>query len=212
MRARHKHSAILWGLLGTMMWFFLSWNGTFEKPLSGQEVAHYLSVMKELKPDADLELIRQFMQEDDGNPVVMVNVSKLRDEPIPIGEKTFGATTEQTLRVYTNFVFPYLIKRGSYPIYAGDAILPPMEQWGEENPEEWSNSALVRYRSRRVLIGMAVHPDFLAFHDAKVAAIEKTFAYPTSVQLSTGNLVVTVGLLLLSTGLAGQLIIEKCHR
>ena len=59
------------------------------------------------------------------------------------------------------------------------------------------------------MLGMATDPEFLRFHDAKVAAIQKTFAYPTSTNLATGSLSITVGLVLLVLALIAQLLINR---
>jgi len=84
-----------------------------------------------------------------------------------------------------------------------------MEKWGIENAEEWTSGALMRYRSRRVMIEMSTDPVFDQFHDAKIAAMEKTFAFPATTVISTGNLDMTVGLVLLSLALGMQLLINR---
>ena len=139
----------------------------------------------------------------------MVNAIKLYDTPIKVNGQSFGNSSEEALSEYTSFVLPYLIKRGSYPIYSGNAVFDAMEKWGIENAEEWSSGALMRYRSRRVMLEMATDPVFDQFHDAKIAAIEKTFAFPAATVVSTGNLALTVGLVLLSLALGMQLLINR---
>ena len=131
---------------------------------------------------------------------------------ITIHGKDFGRDSAEALAEYTNFVFPYLIKRGSYPLYSGTAILDSMEKWGIENAEEWTSGALVRYRSRRVMLEMATDSTFEQFHDAKIAAIEKTFAFPTTADISMGNLSLTVFFILLSLSLGMQLLINRKRR
>lgn len=84
-----------------------------------------------------------------------------------------------------------------------------MEQWGIENAEAWSFGALMPYRSRRVMMEMVTDPAFDQFHDARLAAIEKTFAFPATTVISIGNLNLTVGLALLSLALGIQLLIVR---
>ena len=56
---------------------------------------------------------------------------------------------------------------------------------------------------------MVTDPLFDQFHDAKIAAIEKTISYPVTTVASIGNLDFTVGLALLSLALGIQLLIVK---
>ncbi len=77
--------------------------------------------------------------------------------------------------------------------------------WGIDNAQDWSSAAFVRYRSVRVLLEMATNPKFRDFHDYKIAALEKTIAYPTYAKLHIGNLAVLVFFIFLSMALGGQL-------
>lgn len=139
----------------------------------------------------------------------MVNVIKLHDTPIEVNGQSFGTSSEEALSEYMSFVLPYLLKRGSYPLYTGNAVFNSLEVWGIENAGEWSSGASICYRSRRVMIEMATDPVFDQFHDAKIAEIEKTFAFPETTVVSTGNLAVTVDLGLLSIALGMQLLITN---
>ena len=56
---------------------------------------------------------------------------------------------------------------------------------------------------------MATDPEFVRFRDAKVAAIQKTFSYPTSTALATSSLTLTVSLMLLVLALLAQLLIVR---
>lgn len=207
--SRQKTLTLLnWGLVAILMLLFLIWHGAFEGPVTPDEIEFYVKRYQEQYPDNDTATLRRFLEEDDGKPIVMVNVIKLYDTPIEVKGQNFGSTSQEALSEYTSFVLPYLIKRGSYPMYSGDAVLETLEVWGIENAEEWSGGALMRYRSRKVMIEMATEPIFAQFHDAKIAAMEKTFAFPATTVLSTGNLALTVGLALLSLALAMQLLIN----
>jgi hypothetical protein len=149
------------------------------------------------------------LEEDDGKPIVMVNAIKLYNTPMEVNGQSYGETLEEALSEYTSFVLLYLLKRGSYPMYSGNAVFEALEKWGIENAEEWSSCALMHYRSRRAMLEMVTDPVFDQFHDAKIAAIEKTFAFPTTTVVSTGNLALTVGLGLLSLASGIQLLINR---
>ena len=208
MPKQKRQTLLNWSTAGVLMLLFLIWHGAFEGPLTPDEIETYIGRYQAQNPEADTTKLRQFLEEDDGQPIVMVNAIKLYDTPIGINGQNFGNSSEQALNEYMSFVLPYLIKRGSYPLYSGNAVFESMEKWGIENAEEWTSGALMRYRSRRVMIEMSTDPVFEQFHDAKIAAIEKTFAFPAATAVSTGNLAVTVGLVLLSLALGMQLFIN----
>ena len=208
MTKKNKRTLLNWGIAGILMLLLLIWHGAFESPLTPAEVEHYLTRYQEQHPEADTDRLRRFLEEDDGKPIVMVNAIKLYETPIEVNGQSFGGSSEEVLSEYTGFVLPYLIVRGSYPIYSGNAVFEAMEKWGIENAEAWSSGALMRYRSRRVMLEMSTDPVFDQFHDAKIAAIEKTFAFPATTVLSVGSLPLMVGLILLSLALGVQLLIN----
>lgn len=209
MTKQKKLTLVNWSITIVLMLLFLIWHGAFEGPVTSAEIEYFVERYQAQHPEADTTQLRQFLEEDDGKPIVMVNVIKLYGTPIEVNGQSFGVTSEETLSEYTSFVLPYLINRGSYPIYSGNAVLNTMEVWGIENAEEWSSGALMRYRSRRVMMQMVTDPLFDQFHDAKIAAIEKTISYPVTTVVSIGNLDLTVGLALLSLALGIQLLIVK---
>lgn len=212
MKNKTKYTVINWGVWAVLFLIFLIWHGAFEGPLSSDEINEYAALYEEMYPGKDVDSVRTFMEEDDGKPVVMVNPIKIYDKPIEVNGKNYGDSAQDALDEYMSFVGPYLIKQGSYPLYTGLAELPAIEHWGIENATDWDSVGLVRYRSRRVMMDMVTDPAFDHFHDAKIAAMEKTFSYPVSTTSSTGSLDLTVGLILLSLALVIQLFINRAKK
>lgn len=209
MNKHQQHTLILWGIVGTLFVAFQIWHGAFETPLTEEEIDRLAARFLELNPGEDREELRAFLEEDDGKPVIMVNAILLRDRPATINGRDFGDSSAAALNEYTSFVIGYLLRRGSYPLWTGSALFDSLEVWGIENAEEWTTAALMRYRSRRVMLEMATNPEFVQFHDAKEAAIEKTFAYPTATGLATSSLSLMVSLVLLVIALLGQLLLNR---
>ena len=165
MNKQKKLTLLNWGIAGTLTLLFQAWHGAFESPLTSDEVERYVARYQEQHLEEDTSNIRRFLEEDDGKPVVMVNAIKLYDTPIEVNGQSYGETSEEALSEYTSFVLPYLLKRGSYPMYSGNGVFDAVEVWGIENAEEWSSGALMRYRSRRVMMDMVTDPVFDRFHD-----------------------------------------------
>lgn len=197
-----------WGVFTLLYLLFLGWHGAFEGPLSPEEIEMYTNKIQEFSPEMDPAFLREALQKDQGNPIVMVNAIKMRDKPISIQGKTVGNTSEEVFNKYSYFVGGFLFRRGSYPLYVGTAAGPAASTWGIDNAEEWSSAALVRYRSLRTLLELATNAEFHDLHDFKISAIEKTIAYPTQVQLHPGGLPVLVLFILLSMALTAQLVIS----
>lgn len=215
MNKRTKLTILSWGILTTLFLLFLNWHGSFEGPLSSQEIDMYMDELQELFPDEDVNnptdepSLREFLEADDGKPFVMVNATQYRDTSIAVNGQSFSESGEDATNEYARFVMIYLLQRGSYPVFTGEANFETFESWGIDNVSEWSDATLMRYRSRRVFAEMSVNPDFHLEHDAKVAGVEKTFAYPTTVRLHLVDLGWMVGLGLLSVGLGIQMIIDR---
>jgi hypothetical protein len=69
---------------------------------------------------------------------------------------------------------------------------------GIEGAEQWTDAALFRYRSRRSLMEIISNPDILGPHHFKLAALDKTIAYPIETDLYLGDPRLLLGLILLA--------------
>ena len=56
---------------------------------------------------------------------------------------------------------------------------------------------LMRYRSRRTFMEIITHPDMVDRHEFKIAALDKTIAYPIEMQLYLSDPRLLLGLILL---------------
>jgi hypothetical protein len=79
-----------------------------------------------------------------------------------------------------------------------------------EGADEWDQGALFRYRSRRSFMQLISNPELKKKHAFKLAALEKTIAYPTEVSFYPADLRLLVGLILLSlTALLDALVLQR---
>jgi hypothetical protein len=72
--------------------------------------------------------------------------------------------------------------------------------------------ALFRYRSRRTFLEIVTIPETHDRHEFKVAALDKTIAYPIETQLDLGDLRLSLGLLLLSAAALLDLALVRSGR
>lgn len=196
-----------WSFWTVLFLVFLWWHGSFEKPLSSDEIAKYAEKIATLNPDITTAEIQEKLRKDKGEPIYMVNAIKYFDEPVEVMNQTSKLPASQAVKPYNNFVGQFLIKRGSYPIFLGDALGSTAAKWGVEYEGDWSKAVVVRYRSIRTLLDLATHPDFSHNHKYKKAALESTIAYPTEARLIVGRLDFLVFFILTTGAFASQLII-----
>lgn len=195
-------TAYIWLAAVVLYLGFWLWHNGLGTPLSDAEVDHYIQVITENRPDIeaeDLKAMRAFLEEDDGEDLVMFNAIKLHDRPQPVAGIPADETSAQVLNRYNRFVMPYLFRRGGHPVLVGDAVRDAVEVWGIENAEKWTTGAMIRYRSRRDMMDMATNPEFQKVHPYKIAAMEKTIAFPVRPYLVAGGLDLVVALFLFAS-------------
>ena len=158
---------------------FFSWYSSFKAPLSPQEIEYY--VEKVNGTSEELASFRKFMEEDDGDDFVMINIMEIYDTPLQIEGVEPGETTDQVLGKYMEYMFPAMLSRASHPVFRGNAAsLRAMDIMNADGMETWTGAAGVRYRSRRDMIEISTNPEFAWRHEFKVAALAKTIAFPVA--------------------------------
>ena len=158
---------------------FFSWYSSFKAPLSPQEIEYY--VEKVNGTSEELASFRKFMEEDDGDDFVMINIMEMYDTPLQIEGVKPGETTDQVLAKYMEYMFPAMLSKASHPVFRGNAAsLLAMDIVNADGMETWTGAAGVRYRSRRDMIEISTNPEFAGRHEFKVAALAKTIAFPVA--------------------------------
>ena len=187
-------ATLRWGLLAALWALFTLWYTNTSGPLTDTEIDAYLAEAEAQGRDAaQRDVLERFMREDDGGHFVMVNVIDLA---------SVGA--EENMGRYMAHMWPALLSRACHPIFAGKAIASAMDLAGVAEaaggPAVWDQGALMRYRSRRDLLDIALDPAFLEPHHYKIEALTKTIAFPVAPMINPGD---PRGLLLLFLLVAG---------
>ncbi len=189
----------LWGGLAAVWLAFCFWYTNTEGALSEEEIAAFTALMaQEGGPDERQQRLRRFMEQDQGDQFLMVNLLHLAT-PAP------GApSSQELLDRYMDHMYPELFKRASHPVFAGPVVFLAMDLAGIEGAETWGSVGIVRYRSRRDLLEIGLNPIFADKHGFKLAALQKTIAVPVepSLYLSDLRLLLLLALILLGNGLA----------
>ena len=202
-----SRSRWIWGIPAIVYVAFFAWYTNLAGPLGADEIEHYLGLFEaaDLEPER-IAMLRRFMDEDTGDDFYMVNALDLRAEPDRVGEVEPGETSEEVMGRYMAHMLPELLRRACHPAIYGPAVAPAMDLVGIAGAEEWTAAAMFRYRSRRDMLDIATNPAFRDKHLYKLAALDKTIAYPIEPAINLGEPRVLVALVLLVISLGLQLL------
>ncbi|MEO0607904.1 MAG: hypothetical protein AAFY82_06700 [Pseudomonadota bacterium] len=173
--------AFVWGVPALIYVLFWLWYTPLGGPMKAAEVDALIADMTEAgASEAQLKRMRTFFGEDDGKQFVMVNIIDMSETPETLPATGPDADASALLGHYMEYMYPALFARASHPVFAGNAVNESMDLVGIENAEVWDRGALMRYRSRRDLYEISSNPVFNDRHDYKVAALDKTIAFPVA--------------------------------
>ena len=172
----------IWGAALVLYGAFSLWYVGLRGPLQPAEVEAHLARLAatvEAAP-AQLDVLRRFLEEDDGREFFMVNLVKLQPGPVLGPGDSEPRPAQEVLEGYSSHFMPALLRRAGHPAFFGRAAGGYVEEWRTSSDPGWSFAAAIRYRSRRDLIELVTDPRFAGAHAFKLAAIESTFAFPTT--------------------------------
>jgi hypothetical protein len=195
-----------WTILVLLYLAFFGWYTSFGGPLDPEEIDHYAEALAQRGGDAArVEQWRHFMQTDTGDDFAMLNAIDMRDKPLPVEGASPNASSAEVLRLYTQPFMLQAIRSAAHPVFLGSAAADALDIWGIEGADEWSIGGLVRYHSRRDLMEQALFASTLDIHDYKIAAMEKTIAFPVDPWFQLGDPRLLLALVFLVIGLGVQL-------
>ena len=191
----------LW--LGSIVLYalFFSWYTDLSGPLTEAEIQAYIIKTENLDlgghPSAR-EALLEFLRNDTGGKFLMFNAVDLAKNAPQMEGAPPDADAQTLLDLYMEHMIPALLSRASHPVVVGKSVADSLDLLGIEGAEAWSDGAIMRYRSRRTLIDIIGNPEFYKRHDFKLAALEKTIAYPIEPRIYFGDLRLLLGLFMLA--------------
>jgi hypothetical protein len=195
---------------------FFIWYIDIGGKLSDEEIQYYAdkfesNALKDgrvLEPRI-MELLQKFMEEDSGKQFLMVNVIDMSENPTFPDGTVSEESADNLMNEYMEHMYGEILKRASHPVFMGSSVNNSMDLVGIENAEVWETAALFRYKSRRAFLEIVTHPDMNSKHKYKIAALEKTIAFPVETQLYLGDPRLLLGLIFLIIGLLVRPIARK---
>jgi hypothetical protein len=189
----------LWLSPAILYALFVAWYTDFGGPLSDEEVDNFIAVLDERGGNPEIiAKIEGFLRNDSGRQFLMLNALDMNDNPPDVEGAEPGENADQLMARYMEHMIPELLKRASHPVILGDAVYTAIDVVGIDNAEQWTGGAMFRYRSRRTFMEIVSHPAMAGKHEFKLAALDKTIAYPIETQIYFGDPRLILGLFLLA--------------
>ena len=164
------------------IWYF-NWKG----PLKPDEIDRYVTRFAEnsAQSPTDPDILRKFMEEDDGKEFIMLNLVRFHNGPVAHPETGEMMTGAELVQGYFGPFSKSLFKRGGHPAIMTRKKGGYIDSWDTAADEGFHIVNMMRYRSRRDLLELASDPRFADSHKFKLAAIDGTTSFPTQAQMST---------------------------
>ena len=196
---RISKRALLWLLPAVLYGAFWAWYTDLRGPLTATEIDDFVGRMGAAGASGErIARLRQFMEEDTGSQFLMVNLLDMADAPPAVPGAPPDATADDLMDHYMEHMYPALFSRACHPAFLGRVVFDAMDLAGVEGVERWQSAALMRYRSRRDLVEIAMNPVFDERHAYKLAALDKTIAFPVEPVIYPGDLRLLLALLLIA--------------
>lgn len=182
-------AAIIWGTALGIYSLFWCWYVGFQRKITSEEVEKIMTIVERAGEFSDTQLqhLRTFFTNDDGKDFVMVNLLHLRS---PVAESL------EKLATYQKVFLGALLRKAGHPVMIARAASGNIENVACEHSDNWGAAGMIRYRSRRDLMDMLPATVGSEHHGLKLAALEKTLAFPASDWFMLGGPRVVVALLL----------------
>ena len=191
---------IIWGVAIVAYCLFWAWYVGFGSKVSEQDLNRYMACVEQTElSEESMASFRNFFANDDGKEFFMANLLHLKS---PKHE------SRQLLAKYTSVFVGKLMKKAGHPYFFGLAQARNLENLNCEVVDGWTTVALMRYRSRRDLGEMLVDTVGTEHHGFKLAALEKTFAFPATGNLNVGSVRLMVGLVVALIGCVTYILIS----
>ena len=197
MTARGK----LWSIFILVYGSFVLWYTDLGGPISDTEIKEWKQIMQANGSTPDrIAYYERFLREDTGRQFLMLNAVDLNENRYGVDGVEPDESADQLMGRYMEQILPELLKRASHPVIIGSAPFTTIDLVGIEieGAENWVQGAFFRYRSRRDFMHIIANPVTLDKHKFKIAALQKTIAYPVETSLYLGDLRVLFGLFLLA--------------
>lgn len=170
----------VWPLALGLYLIFHVWYQGWQPALTREDIDHYLDLARHSSGVGYSEPtdLRAFLEQDDGREFLMINMIRLKSEPVAHPFSGVMTAPRDLLSMYFRTFLSILLRKAGHPVLVSRKMAGYLDAWGAYPDEHWSLAGVVRYRSRRDFLELATHPRFMAVHPLKVAAMDRTYSFP----------------------------------
>lgn len=175
----------VWAVAAVLYLVFAFWYFNWKGPLTSDEIDNFIEQVSASQSPTDPEVLRKFLEEDDGKEFIMLNLVRFHEGKVKhpeTGEKMSGAKLVQD---YFGPFSKALFKRGGHPVLMSRKKGGYIDSWNASADEGFQAIGTMRYRSRRDLMILVSDPRFGDSHKYKLAAIDGTISFPMQSFMST---------------------------
>lgn len=160
---------------------FRLWYDNWRGPLRAAEIEDYLAraAASRVASATDLQALRSFLEADDGREFVMSNLVRVHAGEVPHPHTGLPTPGLELLHAYAQRFIRLLLRHGGHPVLALRKVGGYVDAWNVAPDPGWHVVGAMRYRSRRDLMKIAVHPSLGPVHLLKAAGTAMTFSFPT---------------------------------
>lgn len=140
------------------------------KPLSAEEVSRYIETIEAQAQSPggrhNISELRAFLESDDGKPFYTVNLYRFYDQAVyEKGEPSIEVTGREAFDRFSSVMIRLMAQHASHPIFGSD--------WAHAGSSDWDRIVIVRYRSRRDIVGIFASDEFAGATAHKWAGLQK---------------------------------------
>lgn len=171
---------MIWAAALVAYLLFRLWYDNWSGPLTSAEIDGFLGGMEDRTGGVGTspEVLRAFLEADDGREFLMVNLVKVPVDPVTDPVSGRAVTGVELFKRYARRFVPLLLRHGGHPVFAGRKVGGYVDSWNVPADPGWTMFGVMRYRSRRDLIRLAMDPFFKDAHAVKMLGTLATFSFP----------------------------------
>lgn len=177
----------IWIIAAVAYVIFATWYFNWKGPLKPDEVAKYVEQMAKNSSQSptDPNVMRKFLEADDGKEFVMLNLVRLHKGEVADPETGEMMPGSEILQGYFGPFSKALFRKAGHPVFLGRKKGGYIDSWNSAADEGFQVVGAMRYRSRRDLMTLVSDPRFSDSHKFKLAAIDGTISFPMQLRMSS---------------------------
>lgn len=170
----------IWASALAVYALFRLWYDNWSGPLKPAEIEAFLVQMTGRFEGTgnSPEVMRAFLEADDGREFVMLNLVKAQMEQVEDPKTGQMIQGFELLKRYSKGFMPVLFRNGGHPGMVGGKVGGYIDAWNTEADPGWTIFGLMRYRSRRDMLKLVLDPAFMDGHPDKLLGTLATFSFP----------------------------------